>query len=63
MKPDYETHRFVPKKIEIKETDLLDRWCRALGVTRYQLTSAVASVGTNPDLVRRHLKCGSSAAC
>ena len=48
--------RHVFQSINIREVDQLDRWCRVFGVTRSQLTSAVSTVGANPDLVRRYLR-------
>ena len=49
--------RHVVQSINIREIDELDRWCRAFGVTRNQLTAAVSTVGANPDVVRRYLRC------
>jgi hypothetical protein len=40
--------------IDIQQVDLLDQWCRSLGVTRQQLCTAVSTVGGNADLLRRH---------
>lgn len=48
--------RHFVQTINIREIDQVDRWCRAFGVTRNQLTAAVSTVGANPDLVRRHLR-------
>lgn len=58
MQAHLKSQGFVRHTIDIRERDSFDLWCRTLGVTRHQLTSAVSTVGTNPDLVRRHLKCG-----
>jgi Protein of unknown function (DUF3606) len=55
--------RHVVQSINIREIDQLDRWCRAFGVTRNQMTAAVSTVGANPDLVRRHLRLQSPVAC
>jgi hypothetical protein len=55
--------RHVVRSINIREIDQLDRWCRAFGVTRNQLTAAVSTVGANPDLVRRYLCFQNPAAC
>jgi Protein of unknown function (DUF3606) len=55
--------RHVVQSINIREIDQLDRWCRALGVTRNQLTAAVSMVGANPDLVRRYLRFQNPIAC
>jgi hypothetical protein len=56
-------NRHVAQSINIREIDQLDRWCRAFGVTRNQLTAAVSTVGANPDLVRRHLRFQNPVAC
>jgi len=49
-----------PLAVDIRQTDRLDHWCRTFGVTRQQLCNAVSAVGSNSDLVRRHLQCGKS---
>jgi len=33
-----------------------DAWCRALGVTRHQLATAVSEVGENAEAVRAYLR-------
>lgn len=55
--------RHVVRAIDIRQIDELDRWCRAFGVTRNQLTAAVSTVGANPDLVRRHLRFQNPVSC
>ena len=55
--------RHVVQSINIREIDQLDRWCRAFGVTRNQMTAAVSTVGANPDLVRRYLRFQNPVAC
>jgi hypothetical protein len=55
--------RHVVRSINVREIDQLDRWCRAFGVTRNQLTAAVSTVGANPDLVRRHLHFQNPVVC
>ena len=55
--------RHVVQSINIRQTDQLDRWCRAFGVTRNQLTAAVSTVGANPDLVRRYLRFQNPVGC
>ncbi len=50
-----DTGHFVAR-INLRETDRLDHWCCTFGVTREQLSDAVSTVGSNPDLVRRHLR-------
>jgi len=47
-----------PSGIDVRYIDCLDHWCRTFGVTRQQLCNAVSIVGSNSDLVRRHLRCG-----
>jgi len=54
--------RHLTPAVDIRQTDRLDHWCRMFGVTRQQLCYAVATVGSNSDLVRRHLLCGKSMA-
>jgi len=49
--------RHLPLKVDVCLADRLDHWCRTFGVTRLQLCSAVTAVGSNSDLVRRHLRC------
>jgi hypothetical protein len=58
MRPSiqFSPDRHVFHSINIRQIDQLDRWCRAFGVTRHQLTAAVSIVGANPDLVRRYLR-------
>ena len=55
--------RHFAQSINIHEIDQLDQWCRALGVTRDQLTAAVCRVGANPDIVRRYLHFQNALAC
>jgi len=56
----YISTRHLPHKVDVCLADRLDHWCRIFGVTRLQLCSAVMAVGSNSDLVRRHLRCGTS---
>jgi len=50
--------RHLRSGIDVRYIECLDLWCRTFGVTRQQLCNAVAIVGSNSDLVRRHLRCG-----
>ena len=50
----------LPAGVNVRLVDRLDYWCRTFGVTRLQLCNAVAAVGSNSDLVRRHLRCRTS---
>jgi len=52
--------RHLPVGLNVCLADRLDYWCRTFGVTRLQLCNAVATVGSNSDLVRRYLRCGTS---
>jgi len=52
--------RQLPVGVDVCLAERLDYWCRTFGVTRLQLCNAVAIVGSNSDLVRRHLRCGTS---
>jgi hypothetical protein len=53
--PGISDSRHIVQVIDVRRPELLDRWCRVFGVTRHELTSVVAAVGGNPDVVRRHL--------
>lgn len=54
-----DTHR-LPPGIDVRQVDRVDYWCRVYGVTRQQLCNAVSIVGSNSDLVGRHLRRGNS---
>ena len=45
-----------PATINVHETDRLDQWCRAFGATRLEICAAVSAVGSNADVVKRHLR-------
>lgn len=50
--------RHLPPRIDVREVVSVDYWCRTFGVTRQQLCNAVSIVGSNADLVGRHLRRG-----
>ncbi|MGH8040978.1 MAG: DUF3606 domain-containing protein [Rudaea sp.] len=47
--------RFLPTRIDLRDPDCVNSWCRRLDVTRQQLRAVVACVGSNPDVVRGYL--------
>jgi len=50
--------RHLPPRIDVHEVVSVDYWCRTFGVTRQQLCNAVSIVGSNADVVGRHLRRG-----
>jgi hypothetical protein len=50
--------RRLPPRIDVREVVSVDYWCRTFGVTRQQLCNAVSIVGSNADIVGRHLRRG-----
>lgn len=47
--------RYSPTRVDLRDPHCVDSWCRRFGISRPQLFAAIASVGSNPDVVRGYL--------
>jgi len=43
-------------EIDVRESEHVRFWCRALGITQHQLFCAVSTVGGHVDNIKRHLR-------